>query len=102
MAIHTIPRLTALQAQATANQFLSDHVSDRFTAGQAAWDATEEAWRVPVILAYPRIGSLGQVGEIIVNADSEQIVSHTSFAEMQHRAEALYATHRERIEAALS
>jgi len=32
MAAKTIPHITALQAQAVANGFLSDHLPDRFTA----------------------------------------------------------------------
>jgi hypothetical protein len=63
----TIPRVSAQQAQAAANHFLSDHLSDRFTADQAQLRKTGDSWQVPVILAYPVIGSVGQVGEIWVS-----------------------------------
>ncbi|MBW4443644.1 MAG: hypothetical protein KME10_20910 [Plectolyngbya sp. WJT66-NPBG17] len=59
--MQTVPRITAQQAQAISNEFLSDHISDRFTADQPYF--VENFWVVPVILTYPNIGSLGQVGE---------------------------------------
>jgi len=62
-----VPQVTALQAQAAANLFLSDHLGDRFTADQAKISATDDVWEVPVILTYPLIGSVGQVGEILVS-----------------------------------
>ncbi len=38
----TIPQVTAQQAQAAVNQFISDYISDRFTADQAQLDLTGE------------------------------------------------------------
>ncbi len=38
MLTHITPHITALQAQATANLFLSDHLPDRFTADQARFN----------------------------------------------------------------
>ena len=64
MAIHTAPQVTALQAQATANLFLSDHLSDRFTADQPQLIAADNVWRVPIILVYPGIGSIGIIRPI--------------------------------------
>ena len=54
----TVPQVTAQQAHAAVNQFLSDYLPDRFTADQAQLSVTGEVWQVPVILAYPMIGSL--------------------------------------------
>lgn len=51
----TVPQVTAQQAQAAANHFLSNHLPDRFTADQAQLTATGDVWQVPVILAYPFI-----------------------------------------------
>jgi hypothetical protein len=55
--MQVIPQITALQAQALVNRFLSDRLPDRFTANQPEL-VTEVEWRVPVILVYPHVGSL--------------------------------------------
>jgi hypothetical protein len=97
MAIHTTPSITALQAQATANLVLSDHLPDRFTADQAWFDPQHACWHVPVILTYPGVGVLGTVGEIQVAAQSETVVAHTPWEGMRHTAQGLYDTHRDAI-----
>ncbi len=96
------PRATALQAQAAANLFLSDRLPDRFTADQPELNPAGELWRVPVILSYPFVGPLGEVGEILVNAGSEAVVSHTPLDEMRDKAQSLYEAHRDEVEAAFS
>jgi hypothetical protein len=96
--MQTVPEVTAQQAQAIANQLLSDSLGDRFMADFAERATPENLWRVPVILAYPTLGSLGEVGEIFVSTLSEAIVSHTSFEDMQASAQALYQIHQHDIE----
>jgi hypothetical protein len=98
-SITTAPTTTALQAQAEANLFLSDHLPDRFMAGQPSFDAAANVWRVPVMLAYAIIGPVGQTGEILVSGDSEEIVSYTPLEEMKAAARTLYEQHRDAIEA---
>jgi hypothetical protein len=100
--MHTAPEITAQQAQAIANQLLSDVLGDRFMADFAERATSESLWRVPVILAYPTLGSLGEVGEIYVSTLSEAIVSHTTFDEMKASARSLYQIHQHEIEAPLS
>jgi len=51
------------------------------------------------VLAYPFVGSIGEVGEVLVSGSSE-VASHTLPDEMKTRAHALYEQHREVIEAA--
>lgn len=102
MTTHSLTQVTALAAQAAANQFLSEHLPDRFTADQAERDRTSELWRVPIILAYPLIGAVGQVGEILIHAETEQVVSFTPFDQMQSCARQLYEAHRDEIESAFS
>ena len=99
MVTHTVPKITALEAEAAASLFLSDHLPDRITAGDPQLDAQAGVWRVPVLLAYPVIGSVGEIGEIIINGQTEEILSHTPVMEMLARARALYEQHREQIEA---
>ena len=101
MATKTAPTVTALEAQGAANLFLSDHLGDRFLAVRPQLDESGDVWRVPVVLTYAIVGPVGEVGEIVVSAGSEEIVSHTPIEEMKARARALYEQHREQIEAPL-
>ena len=95
----TVPTITALQAQAEANLFLSDHLPDRFMAAQPSFDAAANVWRVPVLLSYAIIGPVGQTGEILVSATSEKVISYTPLEEMKAAARTLYEQHRDAIEA---
>lgn len=93
-------RISALEAIAAANGFLLDHLPDRFCADDPHFDPDAHVWRVPVILAYLRIGSVGEVGEIVVNAIFDEVLSHTPFDEMKARGLSLYEQNREKINAA--
>ncbi len=95
----TATNITAFEAEAEANQLLHGLVPDRFTAGEAWFDQAINAWRVSVVLAYPFIGPIGEVGEVLVSASSE-IISNTPPDEMKTRALELYEQHREAVEAA--
>jgi hypothetical protein len=99
MTTNTAPTITSLQAQGAASTFLSDHLPDRFTAGHPVFDPQSNVWRVPVLLTYAVIGVVGQVGEVIVSADSEEIISSTPVKDMKAAAQALYEKHRDEIEA---
>jgi hypothetical protein len=99
MATTSAPTITALQAQAAANLFLSNHLPDRFMAGPPSLDLPARVWRVPVLLAYPIIGPVGQTGEIVVSVTTEVVVSSTPIAEMKVAACTLYEQHRDAIEA---
>lgn len=100
MVANTVPMISALEAQAAANLFLSDNLPDRFCADDPRLDKAARLWRVPVILAYPFIGSVGEVGEITVSALSEEILAHTPLDEMRSRGLSLYDHHREAIQTA--
>jgi len=73
-----------------ANVFISDNMRDRFTAGNPVPLPDGKTWEVPVILTYPKIGSIGRVGSIVINADSETILSHTPVLEMYEEGAKLY------------
>jgi len=62
-------------AQAEANLFLSDHLQDRFMAGQPCLDLAAQVWRVPVLLAYPIIGPVGRTGEVIFGDTSRGLAA---------------------------
>ncbi|HEX4948495.1 MAG TPA: hypothetical protein VFZ34_17610, partial [Blastocatellia bacterium] len=76
-----------------------EHLPDRITADQPYLDFNAQVWHVPVILTYPFLGVLGQVGEILVSADNQTILSFTSVAEMLVAAQELAEQHRDAIEA---
>ncbi|MCA1613442.1 MAG: hypothetical protein LC800_04635 [Acidobacteria bacterium] len=65
-------------------------------------DENGDVWHVPVVLTYALVGPVGEVGEVLVSAGTEEVVSHTPVEEMKERALALYEQHREQIEAPLS
>ena len=102
MATSTIPKTTALQAQAAANLFISEHLPDRFVADQACFAEGDGYWHVPIVLAYPGIGTLGQVGEVIVSEETAAVISHTPLAVIKETAAALYQTRRSDIETTIS
>ncbi len=93
---------TALAAEAIANEFLLERAGDRFVASEARPIPDARAWRCAVGVAYPSIGEVGEVGEIIVGAHAAKVVSHTPVDEMRARARLLYEQHRQRIEAAFA
>lgn len=65
--------------------FLFDHLSDRFLAGDPRLDETGDVWHVPVLLTYAALCPVAIVGEILVNASTREIVSHTPLSEMKGR-----------------
>lgn len=95
-----IKTLTAFEAEAAASLFLFDHLPDRFCPGQPKLDAPASLWRVPVLLSYPFIGPVGEVGEITVSAIEEKIVSYTPIDEMKALAFKIYEERRADIETA--
>jgi hypothetical protein len=97
MASEVIPKLTAIEAQTSANGFLNDHMPDRYLAVEPRLDSTAGVWCVKVALTYPFIGSVGEVGEIAISAFSEEVLSYTPLDEMRERGRQIYKQHREAI-----
>lgn len=95
-----VSRVTALEAQGIVNEFLSDRLPDRFTADQGVWQG--DFWVVPVILAYPGIGSVGTVGEVRVDGMVGSVVDYTAIEEMKRVGIEVYQVNRDAIEAAFS
>jgi hypothetical protein len=95
-------QLTAFEAQSAANGFLLDHLPDSYLAVEPQLDQAKQAWRVKVALTYPFIGSVGEVGEILVSMYSDQVLSHTPVAEIRERGRQLYEQNRKAIQTAFS
>lgn len=100
MATNLVTTITALEAQGAANLFLNDHLPDRFCADDPRLDDSVQVWRIPVVLAYPFLGPVGQTGEILVSATSGEVLSSTPLEEMKATAQTLITRHRDAIEAA--
>jgi len=86
---------------ATVGGFLNDNLPDRFCAGRPQFDQETLLWKTPILLSYPILGPLGQVGEITVSADAGKILSFTPLEEMKAAARAIIEQHREEIESPL-
>src|SRR5882672_10277608 len=95
-----VSETTAFEAEAIAGSYLLDYLPDRFSTGAPRFDKAAGVWRIPVILAYPRIGPVGEVGELTVDDSTKEVISHTPFEEMTTRAFAIYEQRCEEIEAA--
>ena len=95
-----VQTITALEAEAVASLFLCDCLPDRFCTGQPRLDESAKLWRVPVLLSYPFIGPVGELGEVTVSLYEEKIVSHTPVDEMKARGLQIYEQRRDAIEAA--
>ena len=101
MSTATFPTVTAMEAQAQASFFLSDRLPDRISASCPSLDEAANVWRVPVILAYPQLGVLGQVGEVVVSATTTEVISSTAIEDILSAAQLLAEQHRDAIEAPL-
>jgi hypothetical protein len=101
MATMIVPSVTAMEAQAEASLFLSDRLPDRVSASTPVLDEGTQVWRVPVILAYPFLGVLGQVGEVVIGAVKAEVISSTPVDEILEAARLLAEKHRNDIEAPL-
>jgi hypothetical protein len=53
---------------------------------------------VPVLLSYPRIGPIGELGTLAVDEELGTVVGHTAFEEMEGRARQLYEAHKDALE----
>lgn len=101
MVTATVPTVTAMEAQAEASLFLSDRLPDRISASAPSLDEAAHVWRVPVILAYPHLGVLGTVGEVVVSDTITEVIASTSIEDMLTAARILAEKHRDAIEAPL-
>ncbi len=100
MVANLNPKITAFEAQAAANGFLLDNLPDRFCADDPQYNYAARCWVVPIILAYPVIGSIGEVGRLEISPFSADILSHTPFDEMKAIGKKLYEKHRDEINSA--
>ena len=91
-------------AIAEANGFILDHLPDRFCAGvpQIVLFPVSKVWAVPILLSYPEIGPVGEVGVVAVDAELGTVVGWSPLDEVVQAAEKIYAARKNEIEVAFS
>lgn len=85
---------TEIEVMAMVGGFLNDNLPDRFCAGRPQFDQENLVWKTPILLSYPILGPLGQVGEITVSADAGEILSFTPLEETRNAANAIIEQYR--------
>lgn len=96
--------LNAKQAMIAANQFIVNHLPDRFSAGlpKLVLFPLRPLWLVPVHLTYPGVGVVGEIGMLAVDGDRPVVVGWTPLEKMEALAHQLYEENRDEIEFAFS
>ncbi|MGI0494050.1 hypothetical protein ACN4EG_19885 [Alkalinema pantanalense CENA528] len=94
------PPVTAAIAESVVNGWLLEVLPDRFMAAEPRMIAAGDIWYVPVVLTYPIIGEVGQVGEVLVSAFSAGMISATSPDVMRSHGLKLYEERSHEIESA--
>jgi hypothetical protein len=94
--------VSAVMARVLVNDWVLGILPDRFGAGEAKMLAAGDIWCVPVVLSYPVVGVIGQVGEVLISAFSGGIISATQPDVMRSHATKLYEARSHDIEAAFS
>ena len=92
------------RAMATADRFIVENLPDRLSAGlpKSIRFPTRTVWIVPVLLTYPKVGIVGEVGMIAIEAERENVVGWTPFSEVEALARQLYQEKKNEIEIAFS
>lgn len=86
-------RLTAAAAQRRVNRFLLDQVSYLMGTERPTLAKTARiVWRVPVVLANPSDGPLGQVGTVDVDAETGELLVDDQTPETLRRHGRVLAT----------
>jgi hypothetical protein len=90
----TTLKISAAEARRRVNRRILEELTTGLSARAAelAISATRINWRVPVMLSLPNHGDIGQVGSILVDATSGEVL--TSKSELDHimrMAEMLHA-----------
>lgn len=92
------------RAMAIANRFIVENLPDRLSAGlpKSVHFPTRTVWMVPVLLTYPKVGIVGEVGMIAIETERENVVGWTPFSEVVALARQLYQEKKNEIEIAFS
>jgi len=88
-------------AKTVANHFILEHLPDRYCAGPPylVEFPIRTVWSVPIMLGYPRLGIIGQVGAIIVDREMGTVAGWTPLQEVKSAAREIYEKRKAEIEA---
>ena len=75
------------------------NLPDRLSPAEPEWNTRRKLWRVPIVLSYPGI-SLGEVGEVWIDATQSIVTSHTPIADIEARVLELGRKNRAKVRAA--
>lgn len=91
MTTGTPPRLSPLAARQSAKRFIFMDVSSGIATDEPIFvPGDRPCWRVPLLLTMPPHGSLGQVGELLVDADTGEVLAdETDLARINRDADRL-------------
>jgi hypothetical protein len=98
--MHEAAPISSMTAEAIVNDWILQVLPDRFVALKAKLIAGGDIWCVEVGLAYPKIGAIGTVGEVLVSAFSGGIISATSPETMKANGIECYTERENEIKAA--
>lgn len=93
-------KITRDAAQIEANHFIFEHFHDRFCAGHPTLVdfPIRTVWSVPIVLAYPKLGVIGEVGTIIIDGEMGTVAGWTPLEELEIAAKELYEKRKADIE----
>ncbi len=88
------PVIDADQAKLIGAQYCLFHYPTLFTAGipRASKCNGDGAWTVPIVLTDPNQGVIGEIGEMIVETRTGEVISSTDRAQLIARAKRLQGT----------
>ena len=97
-------RIGAEEAMHKAERFLNRHLGHLLAAGtpQRVLFPLCSTWVVPVQLTYPGCGVVGEVGMVVVDETTGEVVAWTSPQEMHQATEQHYQEHKGEIETGLA
>ena len=68
--------VTATVARRRASRLVISEIGNLLYGGEPTWVAGERArWRVPIILAYPDTGPIGQAGTLEVDVETGEVLA---------------------------
>jgi hypothetical protein len=97
------PDQTVRFVRKIAGLYIVQHYPNMIAAGpnpQPDSGANRELWGVPLVYASPSYGVVGEVGQLTINARTQEIVQATPRNEAIARLKKLHEENREAIEAA--
>lgn len=75
-------------AKIAANHFILEHLPDRYCAGNPnlVEFPIRTVWSVPIMLGYPKLGVVGQVGTVIIDSEMGTVAGRTPLDEVRSAA----------------